>query len=174
MDKVTKKNLIITVVVTAVLLVGIMVSVYAWYMDYRLKVDETAVIAQTDDVVLTEISNVIDASGFGTVTYHAVNRRGIEKTYIIYANVFKVTESGVAGGAVNGKPTLADHVIITAVSGLDENGEPVIVKTDRVQIGEITLKPLEEKNFTLDYSLVFELEQIYLQGDRAVIELHVE
>jgi len=56
----------------------------------------------------------------------------------------------------------------------DENGEPVIVKTDRVQIGEITLKPLEEKNFTLDYSLVFELEQIYLQGDRAVIELHVE
>ena len=81
MDKVTKKNLIITVVVTAVLLVGIMVSVYAWYMDYRLKVDETAVIAQTDDVVLTEISNVIDASGFGTVTYHAVNRRGIEKTY---------------------------------------------------------------------------------------------
>jgi hypothetical protein len=174
MDKITKKNLIITVVITAVLLIGIMVSAYAWYMDYRLKVDDTAVIAQTDDVVLTEKENVKGAGGFGTITYIATNRRDLPKTYIIYANVYKVTESGVGGGAVNGKPTLADHVMITVVNGLDQVGHSVVVKKERVQVGKITLSAFEEKEFKLTYSLVFEPEQIYLQGDRVIIDLHVE
>ena len=169
MDKVTKKNLIITVVITAVLLIGIMVSVYAWYADYKLKVDQSSVISQTDDVILTEKEREQNLSGFGTVTYTAKNMRDLDKTYTVYASVYNVIDSGI-----NGNITLHDHVLITAVDGLDENGNPVLINAERVEIGKITLTAFDEKDFTLNYTLIFEPEQIYLQGDTVVIYLHVE